>query len=333
MVNFKAGGHQGEHKRGLAQQDGESDAVSKLEKMPLKGDAIASKIEAGGLVLKVVAREKVMGESNAYLKAALVHESALEQLGCRRLCRPGGDFVLGARAHPQAGPGEVLLGEAQRLSLHVCEDETYEWIPFAPAEPPARLTSLVIEAQLYTPLPASVPPVEVDAAKLGREAGKWLFDELVSDNELFIARHAETCLVLRVTALSADEADAEEEEEGGEGGEGGDAQGAGLTAHVYRGLVSPQTEICLQPSTVFKSSDSQRAVSDGLRLLGVRARATQPARNQVEICTSDGEVFPVRRRPLSPLTCWEGSEKVQRRFREGHSDLSPAPFGEPGQLD
>ena len=46
-------------------------------------------------------------------------------MGAPLLCRPGGDFVLAARAHPAAGPGEILLSEAQRMSLLVCEDDWY----------------------------------------------------------------------------------------------------------------------------------------------------------------------------------------------------------------
>jgi hypothetical protein len=149
MVNFKGGGHQGEHKRALAAQGGEGGeraAVSKLEKLALrKEDAhgpgcARSVVNEGGLALLVVAREKRLEETNALLKAALVDAAALAHfqgrcdahgtnaMGAPLVCRPGGDFVLAARAHPAAGPGEILLSEAQRMSLLVCEDDWYEWV-------------------------------------------------------------------------------------------------------------------------------------------------------------------------------------------------------------
>ena len=64
MVNFKGGGHQGEHKRALAAQGGERAAVSKLEKLALRKDdahgpgCARSVVNEGGLALLVVAREK-----------------------------------------------------------------------------------------------------------------------------------------------------------------------------------------------------------------------------------------------------------------------------------
>ena len=167
MVNFKGGGHQGEHKRALAAQGGEGGeraAVSKLEKLALrKEDAhgpgcARSVVNEGGLALLVVAREKRLEETNALLKAALVDAAALAHfqgrcdaqgtnaMGAPMLCRPGGDFVLAARAHPAAGPGEILLSEAQRMSLLVCEDDWYEWVPFAQGCEP--LAELVLEVQL-----------------------------------------------------------------------------------------------------------------------------------------------------------------------------------------
>ena len=142
MVNFKGGGHQGEHKRALAAQGGEGGeraAVSKLEKLALRKDdahgpgCARSVVNEGGMALLVVAREKRLEETNALLKAALVDAAALAHfqrckagsnaMGAPLLCRPGGDFVLAARAHPSAGPGEILLSEAQRMSLLVCEDD------------------------------------------------------------------------------------------------------------------------------------------------------------------------------------------------------------------
>lgn len=207
MVNMKAGGHQGERKRAQATQaDGTGPApVSKLEKMKLMKDAAC--INANGVALRVGAREKLPGgEQNAHLKAALVAPSTLAALGCAPgssrvlLCRPGGDFILSARAPAADGgievaPGMVLLGEAQRLSLHVCEDESYEWIPYdGPVGDSAALASLSVEAQLMTP-PAA--PISVDAQALGRSLAKRLFDEIVTDNEIFMYDFDGVQLVLR----------------------------------------------------------------------------------------------------------------------------------------
>ena len=130
MVNFKAGGHQGEHKRALAAQanGGEETHVSKEEKLSLGRSGDRAAVNESGVVLKVVAREKVVPENNGIVKAALVNEAT----GAGPICRPGGDFVLAARSHPLAAPGTILLSEAQRLSLHVCEDEMYEVTPALP---------------------------------------------------------------------------------------------------------------------------------------------------------------------------------------------------------
>ena len=57
---------------------------------------------------------------------------------------------------------ELLLGEAQRLSLHVCEGEVYEWTPYElPREP---LAELCVEAQLLEPPAAPVVVRQARAA-------------------------------------------------------------------------------------------------------------------------------------------------------------------------
>ena len=102
MVNMKASLHQGERKRNQATL-GDGAAVSKLEKQKLRPDAVC--VNADGIPLRVLAREKVLGgESNAHVKAALVSAETFAQLakpGGNRtlLSRPGGDFILSARAH------------------------------------------------------------------------------------------------------------------------------------------------------------------------------------------------------------------------------------------
>ena len=140
------------------------------------------------------------------LLAALVHPETVDQFGGGTrvlLCRPGSDFVLSARGHPDVPPHTVLLGEAQRLSLHVCEDEAYEWVPFTHPGEAGALAALAIEAQLFVKPTAGAPPVEVDAPTLGRALSKLLFDEIVSDNEIFICTHEETQLDLGGRGLRA----------------------------------------------------------------------------------------------------------------------------------
>ena len=216
MVNFKASLMQGEHKRALAAQDGEKASVSKLEKMKLRPDAEC--VNANGIALRVGAREKILGgESNAHMKAAIVAPGVLKTLGAAAdasralLCRPGSDFVLSARESPEVEPGAVLLGEAQRLSLHVCEDESYEWVPFEHPGSDMALASLAIEAQLLTP--PTDGPITLDAAKLGRELAKRLFDEMASDNEIFMYEFESTKLVLRVCGAKFPEKEDEEDDE------------------------------------------------------------------------------------------------------------------------
>lgn len=181
MVNFKGGGHQGEHKRALAAQGGDqSAAVSKLEKLALrKDDAQKMVVNEGGIALHVVAREKRLTETNTLLKAVLVDGAALAHfqaraagrtnaMGAPLLCRPGSDFVLSAVAHEAAGPGEILLSEAQRLTLHVCEDDWYEWTPFAAEAEP--LAELVLEAQLRHRRHRRREPGPAQAARRGAGA-------------------------------------------------------------------------------------------------------------------------------------------------------------------
>ena len=201
MVNFKGGGHQGEHKRALAAQGSEASAVTKLEKLALRrDDAQRTVVNEGALALRVVAREKRLDENNSLLKAALVDADALAHfqqraastehgtnaMGAPLLCRPGGDFVLAARVHSLAAPGEVLLSEAQRLTLHVCEDDWYEWTPFdTECEP---LAELVLEAQLMQPT-ADGRPLRIEADALAKAAAKWLFGEVISSNEIFMTSY------------------------------------------------------------------------------------------------------------------------------------------------
>jgi len=178
MVNFKAGGHQGQRARAQAAQntDGAGSSVSKTEKLALRpwsnDDPLRREVvNPGGIALQVVAREKVLDESNAFLKAGLVHPATLAHLeqaaggGARQLfSRPGGDFVLAALAHERANEGEVLLGEAQRLSLHVCEGEAYEWVPheWVPhGAVAAPLAELCVEVALLEPRPPEAPPLPV----------------------------------------------------------------------------------------------------------------------------------------------------------------------------
>ena len=308
MVNFKASLMQGEHKRALAAQDGEKASVSKLEKMKLRPDAEC--VNANGIALRVGAREKILGgESNAHMKAAIVAPGVLKALGAAAdasralLCRPGSDFVLSARESPEVEPGAVLLGEAQRLSLHVCEDESYEWVPFAHPGSDMALASLAIEAQLLTP--PTDGPITLDAAKLGRELAKRLFDEMASDNEIFMYEFESTKLVLRVCGAKfpekEDEEDDEEEDEAAvEVSDEGAAAGGRTPTHCFRGLVDARTKVYVNRSTVFCSSASQKAVCEGLLLDNAEPMPEKPPKNCVTVNTSDGEAFPVHRSLLKP---------------------------------
>ena len=87
-------------------------------------------------------------------------------MGAPLLCRPGGDFVLAARAHPAAGPGEILLSEAQRMSLLVCEDDWYEWVPFAQGCEP--LAELVLEVRISPITPLHLPRTSLHLPITGR---------------------------------------------------------------------------------------------------------------------------------------------------------------------
>ena len=154
MVNFKAAGHQGERKRSAAlSASASASSVSKNENRHLlerpwsNSDPLCrSVVNSDGIALVVVARERLVPETNATLKLALVDAATSAHLRGHPtsptspawVARPGGDFILEARPHPLAGDGEILLGEAQRLSLRVCEGEVYEWVPFTNASHPTH---------------------------------------------------------------------------------------------------------------------------------------------------------------------------------------------------
>mmetsp|Transcript_51938 Transcript_51938/g.153240 ORF Transcript_51938/g.153240 Transcript_51938/m.153240 type:complete len:313 (+) Transcript_51938:35-973(+) len=295
MVNFKAGGHQGEHKRALAAQDEGASHVSKEEKLSMGRDDAAHRQaavkNAAGLALKVVAREKLLSETNGLCKVALLDADTLRRRGGGGyICRPGGDHVLSARASDAAAPGTILLSEAQRLSLHVCEDEVYEWVPFVVDADTPTLGDLSLEVQLLEPRPEGEPPLEVDASQLAKAAGKLFFEELVSTNELFIARHAGTPVVLRVTDVNM----VLDDDDGGGGG------GGGITPHCFRGIVTPQTRVYVAPSSSFYA---HRGAVDGLALLNASRRPDARPRNCVGVLTSDGEEFPVARQLLRETSC------------------------------
>jgi len=284
-VNFKAGGHQGEHKRAMAAQESpETRAVSKLEKLSMGREDGKRVVNADGVALKVVARERVLPETNGLIKVALVHESVSDaHARAGYICRPGGDHVLSVRTHPSAAAGTILLSEAQRLSLHVCEDEFYEWVPFRTDEATPVLADLSLECQLLTPREAG-DVCEVDAADVAARAGKAFFEAIVSTNELFIMELAAEKLVLRVTEVSMRVDDEPLEH-------------SGVTPHCFRGLVDPQTRLYVGPSTSFYA---HRGAIDGLRLLRPSTRPAVPPRNCIRLLTSDGEEFPVPRQLLRP---------------------------------
>lgn len=353
MVNFKASGHQGEHKRALASQ---ADAharggVSKLEKTALQRpwsqtDPLRREVvNQNGIALQVVAREKSgLTANGSYVKRAVVAQHVHDHLRAAAvalvstsvsvfLCRPGGDFVLEVQVDPAAERDCVLLDEAQRLSLRVCDGEVYEWVPFDPtkAEP---LAEVAIEAQLLDPLPDGHPPIDLDCGSFGKLLSKLMFGSIVSDNELIIVPHDGAQLALRVSGVvSMAQAAAAEAEEalhaaGGTVGEGGaaamvgtqgeptalDEADAAIDSHCFRGSIVPTTFFRVLPSSTYVGSNSQRAVVQGLHLIGWEKRKERLRHNLVEIHTSDGEMFPVSRRLLRPciaLTEAVRSEEVR----------------------
>ena len=326
MVNFKASGHAGEHKRALAAQTTEHKAVSKAEKLAWsQKEGMLAAVPADAVVLRVVCREKVLQENNALVKAALVHESAITKLGAAGaalsgsgaplVSRPGGDFVLSARAHAAAAEDEILLSEAQRLSLHVCEGEAYEWRPFGAGAGPSdggggaapALAEVAAEVQLLQPV-AGRAHVDLDATQLGRAAAKWLFGEVLSANELFIVSYESVALVLRVIEVALPTA------------EGAGDDDAVSDAHCFRGVVNARTEVYVSASTSYKTSDAQLAMAKQLRLGSVRARPPRPPRNELLVTTSDGEVFPVLKPLLKP--CIALTKAVRQAEGDGPAEAS-----------
>jgi hypothetical protein len=337
MVNFKASSHQGEHKRALATQTGNEHSVriTKSEKGALlarpwsQTDPLRREVvNKHGIALQVAAREKLgLPVSTSFAKCTLVDQQTFDRLNAASaalghgdagvfVCRPGGDFVLRAVAHAAAEADSLLVDEAQRLSLHVCEGEVYEWVPFDVTKAPA-LAEVAIEVQLLDPLPSGQSPLQVDCGSFGRLVSKLLFGSIVADNELFIVPDDGANLVLRVSeVVSTSAAEAAEAEDacdasGAEyraviaddaeaGSDARDRADAALNSHCFRGRVTATTNVHILPSTTYKGTESQRAVSEGLRLIGGVVREARQRRNLVSVCTSDGEMFPVSRRLLRP---------------------------------
>lgn len=338
MVNFKASSHQGEHKRALASQVGKEhqhdNSITKGEKSALlarpwsQTDPLRREVvNKHGIALQVAAREKLGLPASTSAKCALVDQQTFDRLnaasaavGCGDssafLCRPGGDFVLRAVAHAAAEADSLLVDEAQRLSLHVCEGEVYEWVPFDAAKA-VELADVSIEVQLLDPLTDGQAPLQVDCGSFGLLVSKLLFGSIVADNELFIIPYGGANLVLRVSeVVSVAAAEASEAEDACDVSAAGyragatdgaeadsdvrDRADAALNNHCFRGRVIATTHIHILPSTTYKGSASQRAVSEGLRLVGGVVREARLRRNLVSVRTSDGEVFPVSRRLLRP---------------------------------
>ena len=314
MVNFKAGAHQGERKKRLAAQNAAQDqqkAIVKLEKLALlkrpwvENANQRTVVNQRGRALIVVAREKrTSHDSNATLKVAWVDKNTQIHFQSHAyqarafICRPGGDYVLEPRAGADVGVGEIWLSEAQRISLRVCENEVYEWVPFDCRNTP-NLDEITIEAQLVEALPDGLRPLDVDARELGLRLANRLFDSIVSDNEVFMVDLEEECvsgcvpsLALRVTEMWPRTI-------------GGDSISdcSMLTSdalHCWRGCVTPQTKIRLIPSTRFKGSDASTTVAAGLKLDGLLPPRRKEQRDLVNVETEDGEIFPVAREILRP---------------------------------
>ena len=102
-------------------------------------------------------------------------------------------------------------------------------------------------------------------------------------------------LVLRVVGLARHEP---EEELGEETTAAAGVDSA--SAHCFRGVVGARTAVHVGVSTTFKSSVSQRKVSDGLLLNNAQPPPSRAPRNCVHVTTSDEEEFPVHRLLLKP---------------------------------
>lgn len=204
-------------------------------------------------------------------------------------------FVTRLACHVAVPPGCIVLSEVQRVNVHCCVDEPYEWTLFEGKEE-KPLVDLTLEVRPRFP---PDQPLRLPGNKLVSELGKSLFGLIVTENELFLVdvdraigeavdTHAQ--LVARAVSMTSGGGGPAED---GEAGADASAEDEELTLpDHFRGLVDADTQIYVRVDDV---AETQLVVSN-LRV----KEAAPPPRGIVDVTTGDGEWFPVKRKLLRP---------------------------------
>ena len=301
---------------------------------------------AGAETLRVVPSEKIAGASGG--DVALLHpeSSLLAPNAAHSLLalEAGSDCVLRAVAHEEVPPGCLALSHEQRYNVHVAEDQSASFAPFAPKDGEAStLVDVVLEVRLLrgdgrgaperddgaasssddssddssstdddsssassssSVLPAvsrSDPerdPPTIDGAALSAQLAARLANRWVSVGELFTAQSA--CgRRLRVRVARCDTESF-----------GGSLPRVGY--HCFRGVVvSGETDVHVRAEGTADPTSDGVTVGGGVRVSGSSPGGGSGGRNiartnaapddsVVEVLTSDGESFPVRRELVRP---------------------------------
>lgn len=207
--------------------------------------------------------------------------------------------VLLAQLSDEIPPGCISLSPSQRINAKVCVNDTQDFTAFRGSvfaydaregglgtaihwetRPVATLQEVKIDVR---PLHSGSEPIQVSAQALARQLAAALHSVIVTVDDIYVVAIEETELVCRVVGVGVEiEGEAEAEDE------------AADDEDPYRGMVSTETS--------FLTSVDLGAACSLFTISGVQSFLVKstPRRDIVDVVTSDGEVFPVRRSLLRP---------------------------------
>ena len=232
--------------------------------------------------------------------------------------------VLLAQLSDEIPPGCISLSPSQRINAKVCVNDTQDFTAFRGSvfaydaregglgtaihwetRPVATLQEVKIDVR---PLHSGSEPIQVSAQALARQLAAALHSVIVTVDDIYVVAIEETELVCRVVGVGVEiEGEAEAEDE------------AADDEDPYRGMVSTETS--------FLTSVDLGAACSLFTISGVQSFLVKstPRRDIVDVVTSDGEVFPVRRSLLRP--CIALTAVVQAGLGKYKSEQDSSVFG------
>ena len=300
----------------------------------------ARELGIGSAKLRIIG-DRAPGVSSAL--ALIGSESFPEELA-RYVDEATQTILLHAHAHPrsvlraalfdQVPPGCISLSQSQLINSKVCVNDAPCFTAFTGSvyafdaregrigdtevryqtKPPSCLDSLTLQVRLLSP--ATTGGVEVLAETLERQLAADLYGAIVTVDEVYVVEQGNVKLVCRVVGVSEEKEQEEEDEEEDE---------------CYRGVVLP-------PATRFLTAVDPSSPPGALTLVGSNdgtGTAANPSspRDLVDVLTSDGEVFPVRRALLLP--CIALTAVVQRgagKYKQQQHAGDATALAEPRQV-